>query len=72
MDLLKDLKMSVINFNFVKIYIVDKILVLFKNNFNPNQTVCGGKARQNVPPPPPPTPSPWYILLYNLSKFNET
>ena len=72
MDLLKDLKMSVLNFNFVKIYIVDKILVLFKNNFNPNQTVCGGKARQNAPPPPPPPPSPWYILLYNLSKFNET
>ena len=68
MDLLKDLKMSVLNFNFVKIYIVDKILVLFKNNFNPNQTVCGGKARQNAPPPPP----PWYILpnLMKLSDFS--
>ena len=64
--------MSVLNFNFVKIYIVDKILVLFKNNFNPNQTLCGGKARQNAPPPPPSPPPPWYILLYNLSKFYET
>ena len=31
MDLLEDLKMSLLNSNFVVIYIIHKILVLFKN-----------------------------------------
>ena len=30
MDLLEDLKMSLLNFNFVRIYIIQKILVLLK------------------------------------------
>ena len=34
MDLLKDLKMSLLNFNFVIIYIIHKMLVLIKNNVN--------------------------------------
>ena len=34
MNLLEDLKMSILNFNFVMIYIVHKMLVLIKNNFN--------------------------------------
>ena len=34
MDLLKDLKMSLLNFNFVMIYIIRKMLVLIKNNLN--------------------------------------
>ena len=34
MDLLKDLKMSLLNFNFVMIYIIHKMLVLLKNNLN--------------------------------------
>ena len=34
MDLLKDLKMSLLNFNFVMIYIIHKMLVLIKNNLN--------------------------------------
>ena len=34
MDLLKDLKMSFLNFNFVMIYIIHKMLVLIKNNLN--------------------------------------
>ena len=33
-DLLKDLKMSLLNFNFVMIYIIHKMLVLIKNNLN--------------------------------------
>ena len=32
MDLLKDLKMSPLTFNFVMIYIINKILVLIKSN----------------------------------------
>ena len=34
MDLLENLKMSILNFNFVMIYIIYKILVLFKNHLN--------------------------------------
>ena len=34
MELLKDLKMSLLNFNFAMIYIIHKILVLLKNNLN--------------------------------------
>ena len=34
MDLLKDLKMSLLNFNFAMIYIISKILVLIINNLN--------------------------------------
>ena len=34
MDLLKDLKMPLLNFNFVMIYIIHKMLVLIKNNLN--------------------------------------
>ena len=34
MDLLKDLKMSLLNFNFAMIYIINKILVLIINNLN--------------------------------------
>ena len=34
MDLLEDLKMSVLNSNFVMIYIIHKILLLLKNHLN--------------------------------------
>ena len=34
MDLLEDLKMSLLNVNFVMIYIIHKMLVLLKNNLN--------------------------------------
>ena len=34
MDLLKDLKMSLLNFSFVMIYIIHKMLVLLKNHPN--------------------------------------
>ena len=34
MDLLEDLKVSVLNFNFVMIYVIHKMLVLLKNNLN--------------------------------------
>ena len=34
MDLLENLKMLLLNFNFVPIYIIHKILVLHKNNLN--------------------------------------
>ena len=34
MDLLKDLRMSLLNFSFVMIYIIHKILVFIKNNLN--------------------------------------
>ena len=34
MDLLEDLKMSLLNFNFVMIYIINKMLVLLKNNLS--------------------------------------
>ena len=34
MYLLEDLKMSLLNFNFVMIYIIHKMLVLFKNHLN--------------------------------------
>ena len=34
MDLLEDLKMSLLSFNFVMIYINDKMLVLLKNQLN--------------------------------------
>ena len=34
MDLLEDLKMTVLNFNFVMIYIVHKMLVLLKIHLN--------------------------------------
>ena len=34
MDLLEDLRMSVLNFNFVMIHIIQKILVLIKNQLN--------------------------------------
>ena len=34
MDLLEDLKMSLLNFNFVMIHITHKILVLIKNYMN--------------------------------------
>ena len=34
MDLLEDLKMSLLNFNFVMIYIIHKMLVLLKNHLN--------------------------------------
>ena len=34
MDLLQDLKMSLLNFNFVMIYIIHKMLVLLKNHLN--------------------------------------
>ena len=34
MDLLKDLKMSLLNFSFVVIYIIHKMLVLLKNHLN--------------------------------------
>ena len=33
-DLLEDLKMSLLNFNFVMIYIIHKMLVLLKNHLN--------------------------------------
>ena len=32
MDLLENLKMSLLNFNFVMIYIIHKMLVLLKNH----------------------------------------
>ena len=32
MDLLEDLKMLLLNFNFVMIYIINKMLVLLKNH----------------------------------------
>ena len=34
MDLLEDLKMPLLNFNFAIIYIIHKMLVLIKNNLN--------------------------------------
>ena len=34
MDLLEDLKMALLNFNFAIIYIIHKMLVLIKNNLN--------------------------------------
>ena len=34
MDLLENLGMSLLNFNFVMIYIIHKILVLLKNHLN--------------------------------------
>ena len=34
MDLLKDLKMTLLNFSFVMIYIIHKMLVLLKNRIN--------------------------------------
>ena len=34
MDLLEDIKMSLLNFCFVMIYIIRKILVLLKNHLN--------------------------------------
>ena len=34
MDLLKDLKVSLLNFNFLMIYIIQKNLVLLKNHLN--------------------------------------
>ena len=34
MDLLEDLKMSLLNFSFIMIYIIHKILVLLKNHLN--------------------------------------
>ena len=34
MDLLKNLRMSLLSCNFFMIYIIDKILVLLKNNLN--------------------------------------
>ena len=34
MDLLEDLKMSHLNFNFVMIYIIHEALVLLKSNLN--------------------------------------
>ena len=34
MDLLKDLRMSLLNFNFVMIHIIHKILVSIKNHMN--------------------------------------
>ena len=34
MDLLEDLKISLLNFIFVMIYIIHKILVLLKNHLN--------------------------------------
>ena len=34
MDLLKDLKMSLLNFNFAMICMIHKMVVLIKNNLN--------------------------------------
>ena len=34
MDLLEDSRMSLLNFNFIMIYIIDKMLVLLKNHLN--------------------------------------
>ena len=34
MDLLKDLKMSLLNFNFLMIYIIHKMLLFLKNHLN--------------------------------------
>ena len=34
MDLLEDLKIPLLNFNFVMIYIIHKLLVLIKNTLN--------------------------------------
>ena len=34
MDFLKDLKMSLLNVNFVMIYVIHKMLALIKNNLN--------------------------------------
>ena len=34
MDLLEDLRMSLLNFNFNMIYITHKVLVLIKNHLN--------------------------------------
>ena len=34
MNLLEDLKMSLLNFSFVMIYIIHKMLLLLKNNLN--------------------------------------
>ena len=34
MDLLEDLEMSFLNFNFVMIYIIHEMLVLLKNDLN--------------------------------------
>ena len=34
MDLLEDLEMSILNFNFAMSYIIHKILVLLKNHLN--------------------------------------
>ena len=34
MDALENLRMSLLNFNFVMIYIIHKIFVLLKNNLN--------------------------------------
>ena len=34
MDLLENLKMSLLNFNFVMIYIIHKMLILLKNHLN--------------------------------------
>ena len=34
MDLLEDLKISLLNFSFVMIYIIQKMLVLLKNHLN--------------------------------------
>ena len=34
MDLLEDLKMSLLNFSFIMVYIIQKMLVLLKNYLN--------------------------------------
>ena len=49
MNLLKDLKISLLNFSFVRIYIIHKMLVLLKNHLNylkDNIFKCGKKYNE--------------------------
>ena len=48
MELLKDLKMSVLNFSFTMIYIIHKMLVLLKNHLNFLRVVFSNASLRSI------------------------
>ena len=64
MDPLEDLKMSLLNFNFVVIYVIHKMLVLLKNHLNylkDNIFKCFFKEYNRI----------FFFLLFFFTTYND-
>ena len=64
MDLLKDLKISFLNFSFVMIYIIHKMLVLLKNHLNYFKKIFSNSFLRSII-------EFYFFLLFLFTTYND-